>query len=153
MGILISDEIARMIEEMLEENGGILELQRNKLATQLGCVPSQINYVITSRFSTDRGYIVESRRGGGGFVRITKVRIDRSTFLMHLLGAVGDSLDALSAKAYLDSLYDNEYLSAGQVRMLSQMLTDRSLSDISDAEQRDRVRAELFKAILLTLKE
>ena len=72
MGNLLTEQIARIIEQMIEENGGELELQRNKLAGDVGCVPSQINYVITSRFNTGRGYIVESRRGGGGFVKITK---------------------------------------------------------------------------------
>lgn len=63
--MLISDNIARLIEKMLDDGGGFAELKRNDLASQLGCVPSQINYVITSRFTPERGYITESRRGGG----------------------------------------------------------------------------------------
>ena len=73
MGNPLSEQIAAMIEKMLAENGGELEIQRNKLAGDIGCVPSQINYVITSRFNSSRGYIVESRRAGGGYVKITKV--------------------------------------------------------------------------------
>ena len=61
----ISDTIAAIIEEMLDGGGGTAELKRNDLATRVGCVPSQINYVITSRFSPDKGYVIESRRGGG----------------------------------------------------------------------------------------
>ena len=63
----ISDTIALLIEQMLNDGGGTAELKRNDLAEKLGCVPSQINYVITSRFTPDRGYIIESRRGGGGY--------------------------------------------------------------------------------------
>ena len=62
---MLADQIAKMIEEMLEQSGGALELQRNEMAGRLGCVPSQISYVLTSRFTPERGYIVESRRGGG----------------------------------------------------------------------------------------
>ena len=64
--MLLSDHIARLINEMLEEGGGQAEVRRNDLAAKLGCVPSQINYVITSRFTPERGYVTESRRGGGG---------------------------------------------------------------------------------------
>ena len=59
---MLADQIARMIEEMLEEAGGSLELQRNEMAGRLGCVPSQISYVLSSRFTPERGYIIESRR-------------------------------------------------------------------------------------------
>ena len=89
----MSEQIARMIEKMLEESGGELELQRNKLAGDVGCVPSQINYVISSRFNHDRGYIVESRRGGGGYIKIRKISFDSKTaFLMHMLSAIGDGV-------------------------------------------------------------
>ena len=71
--MLISDNIARLIEKMLDDGGGFAELKRNDLASQLGCVPSQINYVITSRFTPERGYITESRRGGGGYIKIVRV--------------------------------------------------------------------------------
>ena len=94
MGNPMSEQIARIIESLLEENGGELEIQRNKLAVTVGCVPSQINYVIASRFNPDRGYIVESRRGGGGYVKIKKVSFDSKTaVLMHALSAVGDLFD------------------------------------------------------------
>jgi transcriptional regulator CtsR len=76
--MMLSDVIAQMIEEMLTAEGGSLELRRNDLAERVGCVPSQINYVITSRFTPERGYIIESRRGGGGYIRITKKAFDKN---------------------------------------------------------------------------
>ena len=79
----ISDLIASFLQESLEEaDGGVLEVQRNDLAQRFNCVPSQINYVMSTRFSPERGYIVESRRGGNGYIRITRVRVDRQTLLM-----------------------------------------------------------------------
>ena len=73
---MLTDAIAKMIEEMLNESDGILELQRNEMALRLGCVPSQISYVISSRFTPERGYVIESRRGGGGCIRIVRKRMD-----------------------------------------------------------------------------
>ena len=82
----ISDLIASFLQESLEEtDGGVLEVQRNDLAQRFNCVPSQINYVMSTRFSPERGYIVESRRGGNGYIRITRVRVDRQTLLMQVM--------------------------------------------------------------------
>ena len=69
----LSDEITAYILHMLDQTAGEAELQRNELAEELGCVPSQINYVLTSRFTPEQGYIVESRRGGGGYIRVRRV--------------------------------------------------------------------------------
>jgi len=84
-----SDLIARFILEMLEDSDGSAELQRSVLADRFGCVPSQINYVISTRFSPERGYVVESRRGGGGYIRISRVRTSPSQIVMHTVNAVG----------------------------------------------------------------
>ena len=72
----ISDIIAGFIQQELDQAGGALELQRADLAQRFNCVPSQINYVMSTRFSPEHGYIVESRRGGGGYIRITRVQVD-----------------------------------------------------------------------------
>ncbi len=147
----MSEQIARIIEKMLEENGGSLELQRNKLAGDVGCVPSQINYVISSRFNHDRGYIVESRRGGGGYIKITKVSFDSKTaFLMHMLSAVGDSLDAMSARAFAVSLYENSVVSEREAGTILSATSDRALQKI--VHGRDAVRADIMKSIILSLK-
>ena len=85
----ISDLIASFLQESLEEtDGGVLEVQRNDLAQRFNCVPSQINYVMSTRFSPERGYIVESRRGGNGYIRITRVREENAG--RSILAAVGD---------------------------------------------------------------
>ncbi|MGN1126719.1 MAG: CtsR family transcriptional regulator, partial [Ruminococcus sp.] len=81
----MSDLVAQTILEMLDSQNGNAEIQRNELATTLGCVPSQINYVITSRFTPEQGYVVESRRGGGGYIRIRRIKTDDKTMLMHVV--------------------------------------------------------------------
>lgn len=96
-----SDRIARFILDALESADGTAELQRSSLADRFGCVPSQINYVIATRFSPERGYMVESRRGGGGYIRITRVQPDASQFIMHTVNAVGRELDKPTADALL----------------------------------------------------
>lgn len=152
MGNPLTDRIASIIEEMLEENGGELELQRNKLANFVGCVPSQINYVITSRFNTGRGYIVESRRGGGGFVRITKVNFDNtSSLFMHTLAAIGNSIDSKCAKAVLISLYDRGIISEQMLSVIYSSINDSALC-LVDRSIRDSVRADILRSIILTLR-
>lgn len=89
----ISDLIAGFIQDALDEANGVLELQRSDLAQRFGCVPSQINYVMSTRFSPEHGYIVESRRGGGGYIRIRRVQMDRQTLLMHVINSIGGELD------------------------------------------------------------
>ena len=99
--MVLSEQIAKMLEEMLDEAGGELSLGRNELASRLGCVPSQINYVITSRFTPARGYTVESRRGGGGYIRITRLKFDRRRLLLHFYDAVGASITERDAAALI----------------------------------------------------
>ena len=138
--MLISDYIASIIEEMLNEGGGTTEVKRNDLASRLGCVPSQINYVITSRFTPERGYVIESRRGGGGYVRITKKMIHNDEFLMHLFCAVGDEIDARSAALYIVELLERGLVSEREGKMLGAVL-----SVIGD----DGVRANALKKAIL----
>ena len=97
----ISDAIAAYILGVMERTGnGTAELQRNTLAEELGCVPSQISYVLTSRFTPEKGYIVESRRGGGGYIRVQRVRYQSTAApMMHTLNAIGEELAAGSAQA------------------------------------------------------
>lgn len=102
--MILTDEIARFIEEMLTQSGGRVEICRNDLAGKIGCVPSQINYVITSRFTPDRGYMIESRRGGGGYIRIIKKQFHKNEYLMHFIQAVGDEISAENALVFVRNL-------------------------------------------------
>lgn len=145
----LSNSIARMISEMLDEKDEI-EIQRNTLAQTLGCVPSQINYVISSRFTPERGYIVESKRGGGGFIRIARVHYDGNTLLMHVVGAVGQSVDEATCRNHLINLVYRELLSERDAKLILSAVSDSALRAV-EAENRDRVRASIFKQLLLTV--
>ena len=100
----LSNRIAGLLMDMLESSG-TTEIQRNELAQTLGCVPSQINYVIASRFTPEQGYIVESRRGGGGYIKITRVRLDAPVAIMHTVNCVGDAADMQTCRAHILNLH------------------------------------------------
>lgn len=149
--MLITEKIAAIIEQMLEERGGTAEIRRNDFAGQIGCVPSQINYVISSRFSPQHGYIVESRRGGGGYIKITRVRMNASTLLMHLFGTVGQTLSENEVRTYLAVLMQNEIIAPEDVKLYATLMSDNSLLAISSRTIRDTVRADMFKNLILNL--
>ena len=145
-----SDFVAQYIMEMLERQDGSAEIQRNELAGNLGCVPSQINYVITSRFTPEQGYIVESRRGGGGYIRISRVKMDKGTALMHIINSVGDSLDKSAAEVMLRNMLQRRLLEMSAAKLIAAALSDRTLRQV-EQDKRDALRADLFKNMLLTL--
>ena len=146
----MSDLVAQYILEMLDEQDGSAEIQRNELAGNLGCVPSQINYVITSRFTPEQGYIVESRRGGGGYIRISRVKMDKGTALMHIINSVGDSLDKSAAEVMLRNMLQRRLLEMSAAKLIAAALSDRTLRQV-EQDKRDALRADLFKNMLLTL--
>lgn len=146
----MSDLVAQYILEILDRQNGSAEIQRNELAGNLGCVPSQINYVITSRFTPEQGYIVESRRGGGGYIRISRVNMDRGTALMHIINSVGDTLDKATAEAMLNNMLGRGLIEVVPAKIIASALSDRTLRNI-EQDRRDAVRADLFKNMLLTL--
>ncbi|MBQ3791639.1 MAG: CtsR family transcriptional regulator [Clostridia bacterium] len=148
--MLISDSIAQMIEEMLSEGNGEADFRRNDLASRLGCVPSQINYVITSRFTPERGYMTESRRGGGGYVRIIKISMDKNEYLMHFFHAIGNSLEEGEARAYLVNLLDREVISPKEAALISSVVLGTSLDRVPP-NLRPFVRADLLKHATLAL--
>ncbi len=154
MGNPMSERIARIIEAMIEENGGDVELQRNKLAIDVGCVPSQINYVITSRFGTDRGYIVESRRGGGGYIKITKVNFDsKNAYLMHMFSSVGSEIDERSARVMCASLYDNSLITGRELKIMLCAISERALGTERSPDVRGMLRADIMKSFILAIKD
>ena len=144
----ISDLIAGFIQEELDEANGVLELQRSDLAQRFGCVPSQINYVMSTRFSPEHGYIVESRRGGGGYIRITRVRVDRPTLLMHFINSIGPEIDTQSALAIVRNLYETEAISQETARLLQIVLSDTALRSVPRST-RDVLRADLMRQVLI----
>ena len=148
--MVISDVIAKMIEDMINEGQGETEIKRNDLALQIGCVPSQINYVITSRFTPERGYIIESRRGGGGYIRITRKRMEKDEYLMHFLYAIGNELDERSAIAFLGNLMNEGFLTEREYVLLGSTVSNTALGNLPTVA-RNAVRADIMRHIILRL--
>ena len=145
----MSDLVANYIMRALDESDGNAEIQRNVLAGELGCVPSQINYVITSRFTPEQGYIVESKRGGGGYIRITRVTTDRRSAIMHIVNSIGDKLSSSSAAIMLRNMKDSGIISAYDSALMSAALSDKAYGD-TPPQKRDSLRASIFKNLVIT---
>ncbi len=144
-----SDLIASFIMDLLDQADGIAEMQRSDLAERFSCVPSQINYVISTRFSPERGYVVESRRGGGGYIRISRVRTDPRMLIMHTVNSIGDSLDLRTAEAFAANLLDAGVLDKRSAALMLTAISDNALRPIKP-DHRDIVRASIFKQLLVS---
>ncbi len=144
----ISDTIENFIREMFED-GSSVELKRNELAQYFNCVPSQINYVISTRFTTERGYIVESRRGGGGHIKITRLNLGRNEQIMHIIKNIGDSVDVMTVEGIVNTLYINDIMSADEAKLILTACSNNALSVVVDGQDKNRIRANIFKNLLL----
>ena len=146
----ISEQIEKFIIATLGENDSI-DITRNSLAEYFSCVPSQINYVLETRFTVDRGYVVESKRGGGGFVKISKIKTsDSNSYLNNLfVESVGDELSEKRFSQILDKLVSEEIMSEKERILIEASLSDESLS--MPFTIRDKVRAKAFKNVILKL--
>ena len=144
----MSDLVSQRILELLNSQNGTAEIRRNELAETLGCVQSQINYVISSRFTPEHGYIVESRRGGGGYIRITRVHIDPGSAVMHLINSIGEEMDYPTARAIIGNLREQGVLSPQTADVMTSAMIDRVYSGLP-LSVRDYLRANLLKQMLL----
>ncbi len=148
----MTDLIVAQINEMLREAGGTVKIQRNELAGKIGCVPSQINYVITNRYTRENGYLVESRRGGGGFIRIVKLDYENREAIFHLINSIGTEIDETSARVILQNLASDKILTAEQYKLMIAALRDNNFTGLPDKAKRT-LRANLMKVMLLSCVE
>ena len=148
--MLLSDMIEGIINEMLEKNEGLAEFKRNEIAVKFGCVPSQINYVITSRFTPEKGYIVESRRGGGGFIRITRVAMEPEMLIMHTVNAIGDTVDINTAMALIANLRQASAIGTMEARLIVSAIGNSALRPVKPQE-RNILRASILKQMLINI--
>lgn len=145
----LSNAIAQMITEMLQDKSEI-EIQRNILAQDLGCVPSQINYVLSSRFTPERGFMVESRRGGGGCIRISRISYDKDTLIIQVINSVGARLDENTARHHLMNLAYHNLISERDAELIMSAISDMNFK-LLEPEFRELIRSSIFKQMLLTL--
>ena len=143
----LSDAIERFIKDLMEQEAQI-ELRRNELAQHFGCAPSQINYVLATRFSIDHGYVIESRRGGGGYVRI--VRMHKSTdgnLLSTLLLRVGSAIDEDAALAIIAFLMDRKLISGRESKLMASAVAESALA--LPVSAKDVLRAGVLRNMLV----
>jgi transcriptional regulator CtsR len=147
----LSDIIEEFIKELINETNGVIEIQRNELANYFNCVPSQINYVIDTRFTSEKGFLVESRRGGGGHIRIKRVNISRpGSYLMHVINSMGDSLTQQSAEAFIRNFLDYDIITEREANIIGAAISDKALGSIKNPT-RDKLRSRVLKNILAGL--
>lgn len=144
----ISDVIADFIDELLFNNGGIAEVQRKSLASQFSCVPSQINYVIETRFTPAHGYLVESQRGGGGYIRIIRLMDDKKQTLLHAARGIGGRLSQNEAAKLTRAFISSDLLLPSEGKMLLSACSDGALAEVDEA-YRDRLRASIFRCAVM----
>lgn len=146
----LSDIIEAMLKEMIDDNNGSVEITRGELAEHFNCVPSQITYVLSTRFTNGQGYMVESRRGGGGWIRIHRLMNydDPSTYVMHVLNAIGEELSQHQAEIFIRNFVDYQILDKARARLMRAAVSDHSLSLVA-TDIRDRVRMQILKQMLL----
>ena len=146
MSDLITSEILRMLNESDEHTA---EIQRNEFAGIIGCAPSQINYVLSSRFTPEHGYIIESRRGGGGYIRIKRVMLKQSSALMHVINSIGTRIDALSTRIVLENCLETGLISRETAKIMASAVSEKVMQEIPPV-LKDVVRAAILKQMLLT---
>lgn len=145
----ISDIIEEFLKDRMDEGHGPIEIQRNEMAVQFNCAPSQINYVITTRFSSNKGYYVESRRGGGGFIRISRIAKDSKIFLEDVLSEqIGDNINKETAVQILELLSEMELIARNQLNVIKAAVDDSTLT-IIEKPFRDTLRAKILKAAIV----
>jgi transcriptional regulator CtsR len=147
----ISDLIERYLKQMLQESSaGAVEIQRNDLADKFSCVPSQINYVISTRFTLEKGYLVESKRGGGGYIRIHRVELPSSKAIhMHIHHTIGEQMEQSAAEGLVYQLEEAGIISKREASLLKAAVS-RDVITLK-LPLRDEIRARLLKAMLISL--
>ncbi len=147
----ISDIIEQYLKNILHQSEeGFIEIQRNDLADQFQCVPSQINYVIGTRFTFEKGYIVESKRGGGGYVRIHRIEItSQGTIHDHILQTIRDRIDQTTAEGIIYQLAESDFITPREANLLKSAVSRDVLT--LKLPYRDEIRAKLLKGMLISL--
>ena len=148
----LSDSIEQFIKELLNQESAEVELKRNELAEYFGCAPSQINYVLATRFSPDHGYLTESRRGGGGYIRIVRVVQSGSQRLMYLVNdRIGDSLSEEECLRLISQLKEQMIVTADEAALMASAVSTRALSVPVPDVLKDAMRAKMMKSMLMSI--
>lgn len=146
----LSDVIEEFILSLLGQSNGSLELQRNELADYFDCAPSQINYVLATRFSLDRGYHIESRRGGGGFIKIVRIDVDKDEYIFYLVTQrIGNAISESAAESILSYLAEKQIITWREASIMKAAIQDKNLC--IPVAVKDNMRAGILRAMLTSV--
>ncbi len=147
----LSDSIERFIKTMISQDEPEVELKRNELAEYFGCAPSQINYVLATRFTVDDGYVIESRRGGGGYIRIVRVIQAGSKFRYLITERIGDTIGEMEAGKLIGQLEEERLLTGCEADVMRAAMSAQALSVPMPDVMKDALRAKILKAMLTSV--
>ena len=142
----ISDTIEHFILELMGEDQNV-EIQRNELAEYFSCAPSQINYVLATRFNLNRGYLIESRRGGGGYIRLIRISADQNDLLHLVREQIGESITLQEARDIISMLHGTNLFTARELRLMLAATSDEAIR--VPASVRNKVRSDVLKCMLV----
>lgn len=145
----MSDIIEEFIKDLFDEENKAIEIQRNELAEHFNCVPSQINYVISTRFKPSQGYYVESRRGGGGHITIKKVNNTKEDYIMHIINNIERNLSSNEVDILISDFLSYNIIGEKEAKLLKVATSDNVLGLPKNIK--DEVRARIFKNMLLNI--
>ena len=146
----MSDVIEDFIKDLFDEQNEAIEIQRNELAEHFNCVPSQINYVISTRFKPSQGYYVESKRGGGGHITIRKVNNTKEDYIMHIINNIGNNLTSNEVDILISDFLTYNIITKKEAKLLKVATSDNVLR--LNQQIKDEVRARIFKNMLLNIE-
>lgn len=146
----LSDVIEEFIKQMFNEsNENIVFIQRNELADQFRCAPSQINYVLTTRFTYDKGYLIESKRGGGGHIAIKQLEYNNSNERERIINkSIGETITYHNAISMLNNLLESGVIKDREYEIMKIAINDRSLSS---SDNKNKIRADILKAMIMVI--
>ena len=145
----LSDLIEQYILDFFKENE-MVELKRSELANKFNCVPSQINYVISTRFIPELGFYVVSRRGGGGYIKICRTNLNRSDYISDIIDKISQNLSQTTLDVYLNDFVRYNILNKKTANIVRVALSDKSLAKV-DKYDRDLVRSDMLKNIIVNI--
>jgi transcriptional regulator CtsR len=147
----VSEVIEQYLKQALHRSSdGMVEIQRNELADKFQCVPSQINYVISTRFTLEKGYIVESKRGGGGYIRIQKIHLhSHGSILDYIFQTIGEQIDQASSEGIVYQLEESRLITQREANLIKAAISRDVL--LLKLPLRDEIRASIMKAMLIAL--
>lgn len=146
-----SDRIEAFILQLLSDDDDWIDLKRNELAGLFSCSPSQINYVLSTRFNEKNGYITESRRGGGGYLRIKRFSPDTSSFIAQSVSMIGEALDARSAAVIVKSVVNEGIIDSDMAEIMLAAVSDKSIP--INQPYKNAVRASILKSMMMRIKD